>query len=215
VSGCCSVRGEVAAAARAYRRAADLPGARNGGGSVRQKALLNLALLGLLRARQALAELEIEGIGEAHADVHADARHRLDRLDADASRLAALPSSAAAGERTLLSSADDMDRPWVDDPLDCRAGSSSQGASRQPADGPKSARQGTVRAPVREDGIRVITGGSSKAGGEPQLIVARPGSEEASASTAREPKRAPASAPVPKPAPAEVRVEYLDGAQMR
>ncbi len=54
---------DIAAAARAYRKAADSRGGAPEQASIRRKSLVNLALLGLARARQAMLELEAEPIG--------------------------------------------------------------------------------------------------------------------------------------------------------
>ena len=71
---------DIAAAARAYRRAADLRADGREAREVRQKALLNLTLLGIERARQALAELDREALEPALADARGDGRRQLDEL---------------------------------------------------------------------------------------------------------------------------------------
>lgn len=77
------LRGDLAGAARAYRRAADLPARPDEAAGVRGKALLNLAMLGLIRARQALAELEADGVPPQLAAARDDTRRRVTRFEAE------------------------------------------------------------------------------------------------------------------------------------
>lgn len=87
---------DVAAAARAYRRAADLGGDGRQPREIRQKALLNLTLLGIERSRQALAELDRERLEPVLADARADVREQLAELVRGIDTALARPPAAAA-----------------------------------------------------------------------------------------------------------------------
>lgn len=94
---------DIAAAARAYRRAADLRTDGRESREVRQKALLNLTLLGIERSRQALSELDREALEPALTDARSDVRQQLDELvrGIDAA-LARQPAAASSTSSTFV-----------------------------------------------------------------------------------------------------------------
>lgn len=166
---------EIAAAARAYRKAADVRGGQPEQVLVRRKALVNLALLGLARARQALIELEAEPVDSDTAAARQQVTTQFRQLQGQVNALS-LPGQADAVEPVSQGAIHARDRrarmPGTDDAtVDPGADAGASDATRAPARKP-SRRAGTAptgavgvdeaalaNGPVR---IEYLTGGPKK-----------------------------------------------------